>query len=57
MQKTMLFWALNLFILLAAVLTAGAQSGKVFDNLSMHSDILDMDRKYAVYLPPGYEQL
>lgn len=51
----MLFWALNLFILLAAVLTAEAQSGKVFDNLSMHSDILDMDRKYAVYLPPDYE--
>lgn len=32
-----------------------AQSGKVFDELSMHSEILDMDRKYAVYLPPGYE--
>jgi enterochelin esterase-like enzyme len=32
-----------------------AQSGKVFDNLSMHSDILDMDRKFAVYLPPDYE--
>ncbi|MGI9544363.1 MAG: alpha/beta hydrolase [Cyclobacteriaceae bacterium] len=32
-----------------------AQSGKVFDDLSMHSDILRMDRKYAVYLPPDYE--
>lgn len=40
-----------LFILLPAV----AQTGKVFDNLSMHSKILNMDRKYAIYLPPDYE--
>ncbi len=26
----------------------------VHDDLSMHSDILDMDRKYAIYLPPDY---
>ena len=32
-----------------------AQSGKVFDNLSMPSKILKMDRKYAIYLPPDYE--
>ncbi len=32
-----------------------AQTGKVFDNLSMTSKILKMDRKYAVYLPPDYE--
>ena len=32
-----------------------AQSGKVFDNLSMKSKILNMDRKFAVYLPPDYE--
>jgi enterochelin esterase-like enzyme len=32
-----------------------AQSGKVFDNLSMKSRILNMDRKYAVYLPADYE--
>lgn len=32
-----------------------AQSGKVYDELSLHSDILNMDRKYAVYLPPDYE--
>jgi len=31
------------------------QSGRVFDELSMHSEILKMDRKYAVYLPPDYE--
>ena len=32
-----------------------AQTGKVIDNLSMKSKILNMDRKYAVYLPPDYE--
>src|SRR5687768_17815623 len=32
-----------------------SQPGKVYDNLSMPSKILKMERKYAVYLPPGYE--
>jgi enterochelin esterase-like enzyme len=32
-----------------------AQSGKVHDNLSLKSKILNMDRKYAIYLPPDYE--
>jgi enterochelin esterase-like enzyme len=32
-----------------------AQTGKVLDNLSMHSEILKGERKYAVYLPPDYE--
>lgn len=32
-----------------------AQTGKVYDNLSMKSEILKMERKYAIYLPPGYE--
>lgn len=32
-----------------------AQTGKVYDNLSLPSKILKMERKYAVYLPPGYE--
>ena len=31
-----------------------AQS-KVFDNLTMKSEILNMERNYAVYLPPDYE--
>jgi enterochelin esterase-like enzyme len=39
--------------LIATVLSA--QTGKVFDNLSMESKILKMDRKYAIYLPPDYE--
>src|SRR5687768_5873553 len=46
------------FSLTSALLTflALAQTtGKVYDNLSMKSKILNMDRKYAVYLPADYE--
>ncbi|MBC7565811.1 MAG: esterase family protein [Pedobacter sp.] len=32
-----------------------AQTGKVYDNLSLPSKILKSDRKFAVYLPPDYE--
>lgn len=32
-----------------------AQTGKVYDNLTMTSKILKSDRKYAIYLPPDYE--
>jgi enterochelin esterase-like enzyme len=32
-----------------------AQSSKVSDNLTVPSKILKMDRKYAIYLPEGYE--
>ncbi len=31
------------------------QTGKVSDNLSLKSKLLNMDRKYAIYLPPDYE--
>jgi enterochelin esterase-like enzyme len=41
-----------IFLMLASALAA--QNGKVMDNLSMHSTILNMDRKYAIYLPPDY---
>jgi len=45
--------------LIIAILTlailASAQTGKVFDELTMDSKILDMERKYAIYLPPDYE--
>jgi enterochelin esterase-like enzyme len=40
-------------LLMAAWVTA--QTGKVYDNLSMESKILKMERKYAIYLPPDYE--
>lgn len=32
-----------------------AQDSKVMDNLSMKSRLLKGNRKYAIYLPPGYE--
>ncbi|MEO6852300.1 MAG: alpha/beta hydrolase-fold protein, partial [Mucilaginibacter sp.] len=46
-------WPVALLMLLSASLFA--QTGKVFDNLSLTSKILKGDRKYAVYLPPDYE--
>jgi len=47
-------------LLLLILLTCGsnvllAQNSKVYDELSLKSKILGMDRKYAIYLPPGYE--
>jgi enterochelin esterase-like enzyme len=36
-------------------LVLAAQTGKVYDNLTMSSKILKTERKYAVYLPPDYE--
>ena len=36
-------------------LLASAQPSKVFDDLSIPSKILKSDRKYAIYLPSGYE--
>ncbi|MEI7829560.1 MAG: alpha/beta hydrolase-fold protein [Prolixibacteraceae bacterium] len=42
-------------ILFLPVMLFSQSGGKVFDNLSMPSKILKMDRKYAIYLPPDYE--
>src|SRR5688572_6765806 len=44
-----------LLLVLLPFLGAAQSTGKVFDNLSVKSKILNMDRKYAVYLPPDYE--
>ena len=41
-------------ILLPTMLLAQTGS-KVFDNLTIKSKILNSDQKYAVYLPPGYD--
>ncbi len=41
------------FILLPLALSA--QTGQVFDDLTMNSMILNMERKFAIYLPPDYE--
>ncbi|MBN1819526.1 MAG: esterase family protein [Prolixibacteraceae bacterium] len=43
------------FVGLLFASTLFAQTGKVYDILSLKSEILKMDRKYALYLPPGYE--
>ena len=48
----------NFLILILFTFGSGvlmAQNGKVYDVLSLKSKILGMDRKYAIYLPPGYE--
>lgn len=50
MKNLILFF----LILTFPIFTIG-QTSKVFDNLSMKSEILKMERKYAIYLPPGYE--
>ena len=42
------------FIFLMPMLLS-AQSGKVFDQLTLPSEILKMERKYGIYLPPDYE--
>lgn len=52
MQKLTVFTACLLFI---SSLSSFSQSGKVFDDMSMPSEILGSERKYAVYLPPCYE--
>lgn len=40
---------------LSLALMVTAQTGKVYDMLTMESDILKMERHYAIYLPPDYE--
>ncbi len=47
---------LSLSSLVMLLGTAGfGQTGKVFDDLSMKSEILKGARKFAIYLPPDYE--
>jgi predicted alpha/beta superfamily hydrolase len=46
----------SIFILIMVIPAfVSAESGRVFDDLSMNSEILNMERKYALYLPPDYE--
>jgi len=35
--------------------SVNGQHGKVFDDLKMKSEILNAERKFAIYLPPDYE--
>lgn len=52
MKKIFASWLIGLFIVAGPL---NAQTGKVYDNLSLPSKILKGDRKFAVYLPPDYE--
>jgi len=54
-QYGMKRFVLTVSIALFGVALTFAQTGKVFDNLTMTSEILDSERKYAVYLPPDYD--
>ena len=47
--------ALSLIVFAVLHSAAFAQSGRVLDDLSFHSDILGGERKYAIYLPPDYD--
>lgn len=51
-MKKVLLTLTSSFLMFALI----AQTGKVADNLIMKSKVLNMDRKYAVYFPPDYEQ-
>lgn len=51
MKKAFILSILSMIMVSAIV----AQTGKVYDELSMTSKILKSDRKYAIYLPPDYE--
>jgi len=42
-------------LLMLCPLVLFAQTGKVYDNLTVNSKILKSERKYAIYLPPDYE--
>ncbi|MGQ8334992.1 alpha/beta hydrolase [Sunxiuqinia sp. A32] len=44
-----------LLVLLLSVSASAQTGGKVYDNLSVESKILKMERKYAIYLPADYE--
>ncbi|WP_281542494.1 alpha/beta hydrolase [Maribacter aestuarii] len=50
-MKNLILFSLILTCTLSVVL---AQSGKVYDNLTMTSELLKGERKYAIYLPPDY---
>lgn len=49
------FCFILLFCLLAFGLHAQPSGSVVYDELTLPSKILKSDRKYAIYLPPGYE--
>src|SRR3546814_498167 len=52
-MKRLLSIALLMLCTVSIVLAQGSQ---VFETRTVKSDILKMDRKYAIYLPEGYDQ-
>ncbi len=50
MKKTLIMLLLTHF----AICSSFGQSGQIFDNLSIKSEILNCERNYSVYLPPDY---
>jgi enterochelin esterase-like enzyme len=52
-MRKLFYSVLTLCLFIPAILFA--QGSKVSDNLTVPSKILKMDRKYAIYLPEGYE--
>ncbi|UZR97849.1 alpha/beta hydrolase [Chondrinema litorale] len=46
---------LSICLLIFTSLTAFSQTGKVYDNLTVSSKILNSERKFSIYLPPDYE--
>lgn len=51
MKKIVLIFSIIYF----TIFNISAQTGKVFDNVTLKSEILKSERKFAVYLPPNYE--
>lgn len=52
-MKNLVLFLLCLFLLSPL---AYSQRSRVYDNLSMESNILNMTRNYAIYLPAGYDE-
>lgn len=42
--------------LLCVAAMAWAQGGRVYETRTLKSNILNMERRYSIYLPPGYEE-
>ena len=53
LMKQFLFFIIFLF---AFLLNSTAQSSQIFEMKTLKSEVLKMDRKYSIYLPPGYNE-
>ena len=54
-MKKRIAWIVVLLTTVVYWVDVYAQTGQVFDTMTMHSEILDGERKYAAYVPPDYE--